>query len=177
MYIFRPQHQITLHYHSCFWKYGNKGTCPSSNESRGPMGSVFFLASFLMKIFTILTNAPPAQAVCPTVSSMGEEMVRHYYNWSEGDRGQIGDILIPLSRAWCRLCLSTFTEMLLLVELSQARLVWRSENGKINEIRHKEREEECVAWIVGWGRDGQWRRCWSCPRILSLATCSVNISA
>ena len=67
----------------------------------------------------------------------------------------------------------TLTEMLLLVVFSQAGLLVSGEvswNGEINEIRHKERG---VAWSKG-----QWRHWWSCyPRILSLTTCSVNISA
>ena len=133
-------HFFILHYRPWFWKCWNKGTCPSSNESRG---SVFFLASFLMKIFSILTNAPPAPVVRPTAGSMGEEMVWHYYNWSEGDRGQIGDILIPLSLVPA---LNTYRDVTLgCVQPSGSCL----ENGEINEIRHKERSAEC------WRRERQ----------------------
>ena len=70
--------------------------------------------------------------------------------------------------AWCQLW--TLTEMLLLVVSSQAGLVWRMERLMRSDTRRGVRS-------AGEGRDRQWRRCWSCPRILSLATCSVNISA
>ena len=43
-------------------------------------GSVFLLSLISYENLYNLTNAPPAPAVRPTVDSMGEEMVRHYYN-------------------------------------------------------------------------------------------------
>ena len=54
---------------------GNVETKARAPHQMKAGGSVFFLASFLMKIFTILTNAPPAPVVRPTAGSMGEEMV------------------------------------------------------------------------------------------------------
>ena len=59
---------------------GNMETKARAPHQMQAGGSGFFLSLISYENLYNLTNAPPAPAVRPTVDSMGEEMVRHYYN-------------------------------------------------------------------------------------------------